>query len=184
MEKIEIKRDKKRIVRSLILGILSLLLIGVLIIIPREALVSHSDFGYWVLKIFSFIVLPLAIFSIYNDIRSLMSDKPWLVVDEFGIEQSMIRYQSGLIRWHDIARISVIPAFNCFMISIKLKNPEKYIHDEKLLVNFKKQTDKNPNEGEIRIVTNNFTSEQDKVIELMQKYLRESQQFDDFADKN
>jgi hypothetical protein len=70
------------------------------------------------------------------------------------------------------------------MISIKLKNPEKYIHDEKMLVNFKKLTDKNPNEGEIRIMTNNFTSEQDKVIELMQKYLRESQQFDDFADKN
>jgi hypothetical protein len=139
--------------------------------------VSHSDFGYWALKIFSFIVLPLAIFSIYNDIRSLMSDNPWLVVDEFGIEQSMIKYQSGLIRWDDIARISVIPAFNCLLISIKLKNPEKYIHDEKLLVNFKKLTDKNPNEGEIRIMTNNFTSEQDKVIELMQRYLKESQGF-------
>jgi hypothetical protein len=59
----------------------------------------------------------------------------------------------------------------------KLKNPEKYIHDEKLLVNFKKLTDKNPNEGEIRIMTNNFTSEQDKVIELMQRYLKESQGF-------
>ena len=173
MERIEIKRDKKRIVRSLILGILSLLLIGVFIFVPREALVSHSAFGYWVLKIFSFIVLPLAIFSIYKDIRSLMSDKPWLVVDEFGIEQSMIRYQSGLIRWGDIASIHIIPTFNCFMISIKLKKPEKYIHDEKILANFKKLTDKNPNEGEIRIMTNSFISEQNAVIELMQHYLRE-----------
>ena len=125
------------------------------------------------MKIFSFIFLPLAVFSIYKDIRSLKSDKPWLIVDEFGIEQSMIRYQSGLIRWGDIASIHIIPTFNCFMISIKLKNPEKYIHDEKILANFKKLTDKNPNEGEIRIMTNSFISEQNAVIELMQHYLRE-----------
>ena len=73
MERIEIKRDKKRIVRSLILGILSLLLIGVLIIVPREALVSHSDFGYWVLKIFSFIVLPLAVFQ-DNSVHKLLGN--------------------------------------------------------------------------------------------------------------
>ena len=87
----------------------------------------------------------------------------------------MTKYQSGLIRWDDIeaVKLRAVIGDGIYMISILLKNPEKYIKDEKLLLRLKARREKNPDEGEITIVTNGFKSVAKEAITTMLRRMRE-----------
>ncbi len=174
MEEYVVERSKQGNIKHLLLILFGDLIIGLFIFLPKE---SFTDVGilFTIGRVLSYIVSPVMLFVTAIAIKEVNNTKPYLIIREDGLIQNMTKYQSGLIRWDDIeaVKLRAVIGDGIYMISILLKNPEKYIKDEKLLLRLRARREKNPDEGEITIVTNGFKRVAKEAITTMLRRMRE-----------
>lgn len=176
MEEYVVKRSKRDNIKQLILILFGDLLVGLFIFLPKE---GFLDVGilFTIGRVLSYIISPILLFVTIVAIKDVGNTKPYMVVRDDGLIQNMTKYQSGLIRWEDIEAVKMraVIGKGSYMISILLKNPEKYIKDEKLLSRLRARREKDPDEGEITIVTTPFKGVADEAIMTMLKKMKEKQ---------
>lgn len=123
-----------------------------------------------VVVILSMFCAPLCFFCAIWYFKQIYNNKPVLIVNEIGIHEEMNSNSVGMIRWEDIENINIIPYMgNTYFICILLKEPEKYILNQKLLnkLNKQKSTQK---WGHIKFSSIYFKSEFKEIIELINYY--------------
>ena len=174
MNEYVVERSRRDNIKQLLLILLGDLLVGLFIFLPKE---SFTDVGilFTIGRVLSYIISPVLLFVTVVAIKEVNNTQPYMVIREDGLIQNMTKYQSGLIRWDDIeaVKLRAVIGDGIYMISILLKNPEKYIKDKKLLLRLKARREKNPDEGEITIVTNGFKSVAKEAITTMLRRMRE-----------
>ena len=119
----------------------------------------------------------LMLFCSYIFIKQIFNDSPVLTVNQYGIREEWTPYHLGLISWDDIADVMVIPMpdYIHHTVCIILKQPEKYITDQKLL---KRVTAPGYAEkyGHVSLTSHYFRKEFPEVMELINYYLEKHKQ--------
>lgn len=176
MEEYVVERSRKDNIKQLFLILFGDLLVGLFIFLPKESFTDTGIF-FTIGRVLSYIISPVLLFITAVAIKEVNNTKPYMVVRDDGLIQNMTKYQSGLIRWEDIEAVKMraVIGKGSYMISILLKNPEKYIKDEKLLPRLRARREKDPDEGEITIVTTPFKGVADEAIMTMLKKMKEKQ---------
>lgn len=117
------------------------------------------------------------LFCCYFFAKQTFIDSPILTVNQYGIHEQATAINVGVISWDDIVNISCFPMIDgtTYVISITLKEPEKYIHDPKLLkrVTAPGYAEKN---GHISFSSIYFKKEFAEVMELINYYLEKHKQ--------
>ncbi len=175
MEEYVVERSKKGNIKQLLLILFGDLMIGLFIFLPKEYFTEITVL-FWIGRVLSYIIAPILLLLTIVAVKDIGNTKPYLVVRKDGLIQNMTKYQSGLISWEDIEAVKMraVIGKGSYMISILLKNPEKYINDEKLLARLKARREKDPDEGEITIVTTAFKGVADEAIMTMLKQMKKA----------
>lgn len=170
MEEYVVERSRKDNIKKVITLLLIDMLFFAFILLPKEYF-TEVIMLFWVGRVISYIISPILLFVTVATIKEVNNTKPYMVVRDDGLIQNMTKYQSGLIRWEDIEAVKMraVIGKGSYMISILLKNPEKYIKDEKLLARLRARREKDPDEGEITIVTTAFKAVADEAIMTLLK---------------
>ena len=107
--------------------------------IPSIGFVASQDARVAILKILSIPTFPVCLLCSFMYLIDLFKNTPILTIDEKGITDSQNRKSVGLIYWSDIKNVSKFRLNdNAVFITIHLRNPLKYIKDEKELENIRK----------------------------------------------
>lgn len=169
-------RSKRDNIKKLLIFIFVDILLGAFIFLPKDSF-TDVEVLFTVGRVLSYIIAPIMLLLTVASIKEVNNTKPYLVVREDGLIQNVTRYQSGLILWEDIEAVKMraVIGKGAYMISILLKNPEKYIKDEKLLRRLRARREKDPDEGEITIVTTAFKSVADDAIMALLKEMKKAQ---------
>ena len=175
MEDYVVSRSKRDNIKKLFIFLFVDLLLGLFIFLPKEQF-SDVEILFTVGRVISYIIAPIMLLLTVVAIKDVGNTSPYLVIREEGLIQNMTKYQSGLIRWEDIEAVKMraVIGKGSYMISILLKNPEKYIKDEKLLARLRARREKDPDEGEITIVTIPFKGVADEAIMTMLKQMKKA----------
>lgn len=168
MEEYIVNRSIKNNVKQLLLALLGDAIILLFILSPKD---GESGALITVGMVLSYIAAPILIITTIFAVKDLKNTNPYLVISEAGLIQNLTKYQSGLILWEDIEafKLRAVIGEGTYMISVLLRNPEKYIKDKKLLARLRARREKNPNEGEITLVTNAFKKEAKEAVTYMLK---------------
>lgn len=159
-------------------GFLFMFLLGVglglcaFVEIPSIGFVASQDAKVAILKILSIPTFPICLLCSFMSLIDLFKNTPVLTVNEKGITDSQNRKSVGLIYWMDIEKITKIHLGNVAFITIHLRNPLKYLKDEKELEKIRKKW---PIEeaGEVVISTEYFQDRIYDVMKLMEHYLQQ-----------
>ena len=132
---------------------------------------NDRDIPFFVI-IISIPFILVMLFCCYVFVKQIFIDAPILTVNQYGIHAQMTAFNVGLISWDDIADITTFPMIDgtTYVISITLKEPEKYILDPKFLkrVTAPGYAQKN---GHISLSSIYFKREFGEVMELINYYL-------------
>lgn len=122
--------------------------------------------------ILSIIIEPILIFTFIFYFKQIFNNKPVLIVNDKGIEPNLTYKPVGMIKWSDIIDFKTFGYMNDVdYITILLKDPKKYIKDEKRLkkvANYKYSS----KWGHIQFTSMYFKKEFGNVVELMIYYLK------------
>ena len=126
------------------------------------------------LAILSLICAPICAYCFIHYLREIFNNNPALIINQSGIHEQISKYGVGMIKWDDIENINVVPYMdNTYFICIFLKNPAKYIENQKRLdrLNKRKSTEK---WGHVYFSTLYFKKELNPVVELINYYMKEN----------
>lgn len=73
-------------------------------------------------SIYTILVFLISVISLINFIKQLFIKKPYLIFSQNGIEH----FKYGLIKWNDVEKIERSKSKDYDILSIKLKNPQRY----------------------------------------------------------
>lgn len=146
------------------------------IIMLLPAIIYFFDFE-WITSDMSLLVViigllctPVCVFCFIWYFRQIFNNNPILIINEKGIYEQMSRNFVGLIKWDDIANITIIPYMDkTYFIGISFKEPSKYIKNQSLLnkINRQRTTKK---WGHINFSSLYFKKEFERVLTLMKYY--------------
>lgn len=141
--------------------------------IPSIGFVASQDVRVALVKILSIPLFPVCLLCSFLSLIDLFKNTPILTIDEKGITDSQNRKSVGLIYWSDIKNVSKFRLNdNAVFITIHLRNPLKYIKDEKELENIRKKWP-SPEVGEVVISTVYFQDRIYEVMKLMDYYMQQ-----------
>ena len=123
---------------------------------------------------------PICAWCFFWYLKQIFNQNPILIINEFGIQQRVTSYHVDTIKWEDIQKINIIPYMNntCF-ICIILKNPEKYITNERLLNKLNRQRS-TKYWGHVRIHSMYFKKELNSVLDIMKYYYAKYNDMENF----
>lgn len=175
-KEIVISRKKSKSIKYFILMIFGSLLLALPIILYFFDFSKITLDIPLIIVILSIICEPIIIFSSIFYFKQIFNDKPVLIVNEYGIHDQISRNSLGMIKWHDIENINIIPYMsNVYYINIILKEPEKYITDQRKLNKYKKRK-ATKTWGHINFTSLYFKKEFKEVIDLMKYYFNKSKE--------
>ena len=103
----------------------------------------------------------------------LLNAKPGLVLDETGLHDHASFASTGLVRWDDIERVSIMKTAMLEMVMVQVKNPQEYIDRQTsalkkktMRMNYKKYG------TPISIAPNTLQISVDKLVTLLNERLR------------
>ena len=122
------------------------------------------------MKIMCIVFSPVMIFTTFHYLKELFQNAPFLVINARGFLEASGKHSVGVISWADIKMITAVRQGNNAYISVHLKNPRKYIEDEKRLARIKKMW---RYEGfvEINVPTLYFNKQLKQVLEVIEYYV-------------
>lgn len=126
------------------------------------------------LVILSLICAPICAYCFIHYLKEIFNNNPALIINQNGIHEQLSKFSVGMIKWDDIENINIVPYMdNTYFICILLKNPAKYIENQKRLdkLSKRKSTQK---WGHIYFSTLYFKKEFKSVIELIRYYMKEN----------
>ena len=165
MEKIYVANRKKSVSLSAFLLLFSCFCLFTTVFILD--LIKIVDMGEKRVIFYVLIILidPLLLFASIHYLLQLFNKEPVLRIDSKGLFDNSSKKSAGLIPWQNISDIIIVPYFDkTVYITVKLKDPSKYkLKRRKVL--FK-------NAGEIFISSLYFKKEINRVLELINYYMK------------
>ena len=127
---------------------------------------------YWIVRVILILLIPLFVFLIVNFIKQLFKNEVYFRVSKEGIYAKITNKHIYNINYKDIERISYkqYPQ-GPYIIFIFLKDPSKYLSKEQI-EKIKTARVTMSEAGDIGIPSNIIKQNRDKVIELIEYYLK------------
>ena len=131
-----------------------------------------------IIGILSIPLIPICLLCFVSYFKDIFNTTPALIINNSGICEHISKDSAGLIKWEDIECINLISTPQAYLnprstenyfICIVLKQPEKYIKNQKLLTKLEKQ--KNTKQwGHIRFGMLFFKDNFEKIIRNIERY--------------